>query len=283
MLALLLNGLAFGVLLLVLSSGLAMIFGLRDVVNFAHGAVYMLAAFIGFSITQYVNFWLALILTPLIFAGLGVLFDRLVIRPLEGRDHLDMLLITFGMTYVLTGLVQMIWGTQPRTVPAPDPLGGSVNILGTAYPTYRLFLIVLGLAVAAALLIWLRKSTVGLYVRASTDHRDVATVLGVHVDRVSVIVVSLGTALAGLAGVLAGPYLSLSTNMGVEILVLTFIVVVTGGLGSIGGAMIAAILLGMLNSFSANFLPSFAPFVPYALMLAVLLLRPTGIAGTRAV
>jgi branched-chain amino acid transport system permease protein len=282
MVGILLNGLAFGVLLMVLASGLAMIFGLRDVVNFAHGALYMLGAYVGFTISGLTNFWVALIATPLVFAALGVLLDRYGIRYLAGRDHLDMILITFGLTFVLTGLVQTGWGTQPRSLSPPYPLAGSISILGTSYPTYRVFLIIIGLAISGALILWLRMSRTGLYVRASSTHRSVAAVMGIDVDRVSATVVGVGTALAGMAGVLAGPYLSLSPNMGVEILILTFIVVVTGGLGSISGAMAAALLLGMLNSFFSAYLPGFAAYVPYALMLTVLLLRPKGIAGVRA-
>jgi branched-chain amino acid transport system permease protein len=283
MVVILLNGLAFGVLLMVLASGLAMIFGLRDVVNFAHGALYMLGAFVGFTISGATNFWVALLITPLIFAALGILLDRYGIRYLADRDHLDMILITFGLTFVLTGIVQMVWGTAPRSLTPPAPLGGSVNVLGSSYPSYRVFVIVVGLLISAALMMWLRKSRTGLYVRASSTDRGVAAVVGIDVDKVSATVVGVGTALAGAAGVLAGPYLSLSPNMGVEILILTFIVVVTGGLGSIGGAMVAAILLGMLNSFSSTYLPGFAAFVPYALMFAILLLRPRGIAGVRVV
>ena len=283
MVLLFLNGLALGVLLLVLSSGLALIFGLRDVVNFAHGAMYMFAAYLSFSVSSSTSFWVALVFVPLVFAAAGVLLDRYGIRYLRDRDHLDMILVTFGLMYVLTGAVQTVWGTQPRSITPPSGLDGTTSLLGTSYPTYRVFVVVLGLVVAAALVLWLRRSTTGLYVRAATDYRHVANAVGIDVDKVSATVVAVGMALAGLGGVLAGPYLSLSTDMGVNILVLSFIVVVTGGLGSIGGAMGAAILLGMLNSFSANHLPGFAAYVPYALMLTVLLFWPSGLAGRRAV
>lgn len=277
----LLNGLAFGVLLLVLSSGLALIFGLRGVVNFAHGALYMLAAYVGLSISQRTSFWFALVATPACFALLGVLLDRYGLRFLTSRVPLDLVLLTFGLTYVITDLVQTIWGTQPRSFPAPAGLDGSVGFLGISYPTYRLFLILVGLLIGAALIAWLRVSRTGLYVRASSFDRTVAGVVGVDVDRVSATVVGLGAALAGLAGVLAGPYLSLSTSMGVDILVLTFIVVVVGGLGSIGGAMIVALVLGLLSTLGSVVTPGFAPYVPYLLMLVVLLFRPQGLAGRR--
>lgn len=283
MIAVILNGLALGVLLMVLSSGLAMIFGLLDVVNFAHGAVYMLAAYIGMTVSQLTNFWVALVFTPVVFALLGLLIDRIGLRPLGNRDHLDMILITFGVTFVIGGVILLTWGSASFTVSAPSLLSGSVEIFGSSYPTYRVFLVVLGLLIGLALMLWIRFSKTGLYVRALSTHRTVAGAVGVNVDRVSGAVVAISLGLAGLAGVLAGPYLSISTNMGAEILVLTFIVVVTGGLGSIGGAMIAALAVGMLNSLSVNFLPDAAAYVPYLLMFAILLFRPRGIAGSRTV
>lgn len=277
----LLNGLALGALLMVLASGLAMIFGLRDVVNFAHGALYMLGAYVGLTLSEALNFWLALILTPAVFGLVGALLDRFGLRYIAGRDHLDMILITFGVSFVLTGAVQALWGTQPRSLPAPAGLRSSVSLGGDDYPVYRLFLIVFGIAVCAALVWWLGHSRIGLHVRASSTERTAAGVVGVDVDKVSATVVGVGAALAGLSGVIAGPYLSLSPNMGVEILVLTFIVVVTGGLGSLGGAMVAALILGLISSFSVAFVPSLSAYAPYALMLVVLLLRPRGIAGVR--
>lgn len=277
----LLNGLAFGVLLLILASGLAMIFGLRGIINFAHGALYMFAAYIGLTITQHTSFWVALIVTPIGLGILGIVLDRYGIRYLSGRGYLDFILLTFGLTFVLTGIVQTGWGTQPRAISPPAILNGSTDVLGSSYPIYRLFVIIVGLAVAGALLLWLQRSRIGLHIRASSTHREVATVVGIDVNRVSAMVVGIGAGLAGLAGVLAGPYLSLSPNMGAEILILTFIVVVVGGLGSMGGAMIAAVALGLMNSFASVHLPEFAPYVPYALMIVVLLIRPTGIAGTR--
>ncbi|MCU1671435.1 MAG: transporter permease [Blastococcus sp.] len=277
----LLNGLAFGVLLLVLSSGLALIFGLRGVVNFAHGALYMLAAYIGFSATTHLSFWAALVITPLALASLGIVLDRYGLRFLSHRAPLDMVLLTFGLTFVITDLVETVWGEQSRSLDPTAALAGSMSVFGVRYPTYRLFLIAVGLLVCVALVVWLRLSRTGLYIRASSSDRRVAAVFGVDVDRASAIVVGLGSGLAGLAGVLAGPYLSLSPNMGVEILIQTFIVVVVGGLGSLGGAMIAALVLGMANAIASVGFPSLSAYVPYALMLVMLLLRPQGFAGTR--
>jgi branched-chain amino acid transport system permease protein len=276
-----LNGLAFGVLLLVLSSGLALIFGLRGVVNFAHGAVYMLAAYVGLSISERTSFWVALVAVPVLFAVAGVLVDRFGLRFLEHRTPLDMVLLTFGLTFIVADVVQTGWGPRARTVEPPDVLAGTSHLAGVTYPTYRLFVIVVGLAVSAGIVLWLRRSRTGLYVRASSDDRVTSAAMGVDVDRVGATVVGLGFALAGLAGVLAGPYLTLSPHMGTEVLILTFIVVVVGGLGSVGGPMVAAVIIGMANALVAVQLPTLSAYVPYLLMLAVLLLRPQGIAGKR--
>lgn len=276
-----LNGLAFGVLLLVLSSGLALIFGLRGVVNFAHGAIYMLAAYVALSISDRTSFWVALLTVPILLALAGLLVDRFGLRFLVGRSPLDMVLLTFGITFVVADVVQTVWGTEARTIDPPAVLAGTTDLGFASYPTYRLFVIVMGLLVCAGLMAWLKFSRTGLFVRASGDDRVTAGAMGVNVDRVSATVVALGFGLAGLAGVLAGPYLTLSPAMGTEILITTFIVVVVGGLGSIGGPMIAALLIGMANALATVQLPTLAAYVPYLLMLVVLLLRPQGIAGRR--
>ncbi|MBM7517956.1 branched-chain amino acid ABC transporter permease [Nocardioides nitrophenolicus] len=276
-----LNGLAFGVLLLVLSSGLALIFGLRGVVNFAHGAIYMLAAYVGLSVSDRTSFWFALLTVPVLLAGAGLLVDRYGLRFLVGRSPLDMVLLTFGITFVVADVVQTFWGTQARTIDPPAVLAGSTDLGFATYPTYRLFVIVMGLLVCAGLMAWLRFSRTGLFVRAAGDDRVTSGAMGINVDRVSATVVALGFGLAGLAGVLAGPYLTLSPAMGTEILITTFIVVVVGGLGSIGGPMVAALLIGLANSLATVQAPTLAAYVPYLLMLVVLLLRPQGIAGRR--
>ncbi|MBZ5738434.1 branched-chain amino acid ABC transporter permease [Nocardioides mangrovi] len=276
-----LNGLAFGVLLLVLSSGLALIFGLRGVVNFAHGAVYMLAAYVAMSLSGRTSFWVALVVVPVVLAVAGLLVDRFGLRYLVGRSPLDMVLLTFGLTFVIADVVQSVWGTQAYTIDPPSVLAGSTDLGFATYPTYRLFVIAVGLLACAGLMTWLKFSRTGLFVRASSDDRVTAGAMGVDVDRVSATVVALGFGLAGLAGVLAGPYLTLSPAMGTQILIITFIVVVVGGLGSIGGPMVAALLIGLANSITAVHAPTLSAYVPYLLMLVVLLLRPQGIAGRR--
>lgn len=279
MLVALLNGLAFSALLLVLSLGLALIFGLRGIVNFAHGGIYMLGAYVGLTISTDVNFWAALVVVPLIFGVVGCLADYLGLRRLADRPQTDSVLLTFGLAFVITALVEKVWGQQGKTLDAPNILSGSVSVLGEVYPKYRLFVAVCSLAAALAVLAWLMTTRTGLHIRAARERRSTASQLGVDVDRVSALVVGAGTALAGVAGVLAGPYLSLSPSMGVDILVMTFIVVVTGGLGSVEGAAAAAFVLGFSISLSATYLPDMSAYVPYAAMLLILLAKPAGLFG----
>ncbi len=276
-----LNGLALGGLLLILASGLALVYGLRGVVNFAHGGLYMLGAYLSYTVATEASFWLALATVPLLLAALGAVLDRFGLRHLIHRTPLELVLITFGLTLVIDDLVRTIWGRQGRSVAPPAGLDGSISLLGTTYPTYRLFVVLAAVVVGGALVAWLRRSRIGLYVRASSEDREVTAMMGVDIDRVSMVVVALGAGLAGLAGALAAPYLTLSPTMGNSILVDSFIVVVVGGLGSIGGAMLAALLLGMLQVIGTVYVPELAALAPFALMALVLLLRPAGIAGSR--
>jgi branched-chain amino acid transport system permease protein len=247
-LAQVLNGLALGALLMILSSGLALIYGLRGVMNFSHGALYMLGAYLAYEVTsQGLSFWLALILAPLGLAIVGAALELGFFRRLQRRSHIEVGLVTFGIALVID----------------------------------RLIVIVVAIAMAAALVLWLRNSRVGLHIRAASHDTETSGILGINVDRVSLVVVMLGGALAGLAGTLAAPYFSVSPGMGQSILITVLIVVVVGGIGSVGGAMAAALLLGLVQIMGNVWLPSVAVLVPYALLIVVLLWRPTGIAGKR--
>ena len=277
--SLVLNSLAFGALLMVLSSGLALIYGLRGVVNFAHGALYMLGAYVSYTVASAAGFWAGLVAAPIALGALGFLLDRFGLRYLTRRNELELVLVTFGLSYLLNDLVLAIWGAGSKSVKPPDTLQGTSEIFGSTYPTYRLFLIVAGLAIVLALGTWLRFSKIGLHVRAASTDREVAGIVGVNVDRTSAIVVSAGAALAGVAGALAAPFLSLFPSMGLEILVTTFLVIVIGGLGSVTGATIAALLIATLQTFGAVHAPSVSAMIPYALVVLVLLFRPQGIAG----
>ncbi len=275
------NGLVYGSLLIVMCSGLALIYGLRRVVNFAHGALYMLGAYLGYSVALYSNFWVALVAAPAVMAGIGVLLDRYGFRLLQDREPLTVVLVTFGLLLVIEDMVQTIWGKSNLSVQTPELLNFSVEVFGASLPAYRIGVIVVGAAVALGLSLWLKYSKVGLFVRAASTDPTTTAMQGVNTDALSAGVVGLGTALAGLAGVVAAPFLSLSPAMSSDVLIDSFVVVVIGGLGSLAGAFIAALLLGMVQAVGAVYLPDVAVLLPFILMVAVLIWKPAGLAGSR--
>ena len=277
----LLNGVALGSLLMVLSSGLAMIYGLRGVTNFAHGALYMGGAYIAYSVSERMSFWVALLVVPLALAVVGVLLELVFFRPLQHRSHIELGLITFGLALMAERIVILIWGEKTLRVTAPEVLSGTTSVFGVDYPTYRLSVILVALVMAAALTFWLRRSRTGLHIRAASQDIETAAIMGIDVNKVSLIVVSLGAALAGLAGTLAAPYIALDPGMGNAYLIIVLIVVVVGGIGSIGGAMIAGMGIGVIQTVGTVWSPSLAVLVPYLALTIVLLWRPTGLAGKR--
>ncbi|WP_066271753.1 branched-chain amino acid ABC transporter permease [Hydrogenophaga palleronii] len=270
------NALALASLLTILASGLALIFGLRDVMNFGHGAFYMLGAYLGYSIGARLGFWMAMLLVPTLLAVVGVVFEVALLRPLQKRSHMDVALITFGVALIVGPTIIQIWGATPLTVAVPDVLSGSASLMGEPYPIYRLFLIAAGFSTCLALAAWLRWTTSGMYVRAVSQQPHVARMMGVNTDRLSLLVVCLGTGFAGLAGVLAGPYLSVEPSMGASFLITCLIIVVVGGLGSIGGAIVAALVYGFIQVIGSVVVPSLAALAPYLLLFIVLLWRPQG-------
>jgi branched-chain amino acid transport system permease protein len=282
MLIQILNGLVYGGLLYIVAVGLVLIFGLRQVVNFAHGSLFMLGAFVGFSAAAAGNFYIGLIVAVIVLAAVGGLLDTIVFRPLQRQDPIVTVLVTFGILLVLEDFAQTVWGKGFRTMPIPDLLSGAVKIAGQDFPVYRLMVILVAALVAIGLTLWLRYSRIGLFVRASSVDPVTTAVQGVNTDLVSVIVVAIGTGLAGLSGTIAAPLLSLSPSMGGYILVESFIVVVIGGLGSFSGAFIAALVIGQINNFGVVYVPWGATMIPFLLMVAVLIWRPEGLAGNRA-
>ncbi len=275
------NGLVYGALLIVMCSGLALIYGLRRVVNFAHGSLYMLGAYLGYSIALQSNFWVALLAAPALMALLGVAIDRWGFRLLQDRDPLVVVLVTFGGLLVIEDLVQSVWGKSNLSVATPAELAFSVEFLGASLPAYRIGVIVVGAAVALGLTLWLRHSKVGLFVRAASTDPTTTAMQGVNTDALSAMVVGLGTALAGLAGVVAAPFLSLSPSMSSDVIIDSFVVVVIGGLGSLAGAFAAALLLGLVQALGAVWLPDASVLLPFLIMAAVLLFKPAGLAGSR--
>lgn len=275
------NGLVYGALLIVMCSGLALIYGLRRVVNFAHGSLYMLGAYLGYSIASHSNFWVALVAAPAVMALLGVLLDRYGFRLLQDRDPLSVVLVTFGLLLIIEDFVQSVWGKSNLSVAAPEALNTSVDLLGTPVPAYRLAVIAVGALVALGLSLWLRYSKVGLFVRAASTDPTTTAMQGVNTDVLSAGVVGLGTALAGLAGVVATPFLSLSPSMSSDVIIDSFVVVVVGGLGSLVGAFVAAMVLGMVQALGAVYLPDLSAVLPFVIMVAVLIWKPAGFAGSR--
>lgn len=275
------NALALASLLTILASGLALIYGLRDVMNFGHGALYMLGAYIGYSAAAITNFWVALLVTPVAMAAIGFALEYLVFRPLHRRSPIDLALLTFGLSLIIGQAIVYIYGGTARTIDAPAALSGSIRLLGAPYPLYRLFLIVFGIGACLLLAACLRWTRSGMYIRAVSLHPDVARMMGVNTDRLSLLVVCLSTATAGAAGVLAGPYLSIDPGMGQAILISCLIIVVVGGVGSIGGAVAASVLYGFIQVVGSVVFPAAAVLAPYVLLIVVLMWRPQGLGGGR--
>ncbi|NUB17176.1 branched-chain amino acid ABC transporter permease [Azospirillum brasilense] len=275
-----LNGLVYGGLLFIVSVGLVLIFGLRRVVNFAHGSLFMIGAYVGFSIATVAGFWAGVLGAAVVLAVAGVLLDVSVFRPLRRQDPIATVLVTFGLLLILEDLAHSVWGKDTHTLPLPEMLAGSVDILGQPFPAYRLMGIAVAAAVGVGPALWLRFRRVGLVVRASSIDPVTTAVQGVNTDRVSALVVAVGTGLAGLSGTIAAPLLALSPSMGGSILIESFIVVVVGGLGSFSGALIAALAIGQIHNLGIIYVPWAATMVPFLLMVAVLVWRPTGFAGS---
>lgn len=280
MLIQILNGLVYGGLLYILSVGLVLIFGLRRVVNFAHGALFMVGAYIGYAANMVLGFWAAVACSILVLSVLGVALDRLVFRPLQKEEPMVTVLVTFGILLVLEDVVRTIWGRDLLSFPTPVALSGTVALGDTSFPVYRLFVVAVAVLVAAGLSLWLKTSRAGLYVRASSVDPLTTGMQGVDTERLSALVVGMGSALAGLSGVIAAPLLALSPSMGSSILIESFIVVVTGGLGSFTGAFVAALVIGQLHNLGVVYLPHIASMIPLILMVAVLIWRPNGIVRT---
>lgn len=277
----LLNGFVYGSLLMVVASGLVLIYGLRRIVNFAHGSLYMLGAYVGYTVCLYTDMWAALAAAALVLGIVGFLLDRYGFRLLQDRDPLTTVIITYGLVLIFQDIVQTIWGKGNFSLDAPKLLRGSVTLLGTPFPVYRLAVICAGALIAAGLIFWLGRSRIGLFIRAASTDPLTTAMQGVNTDWVSAGVVAMGAALAGMAGVIAAPFLSLSPTMGGDILIDSFVVVVIGGLGSFGGAFIAAMIVGQIQTFGAVYLPELASLLPFCLMVAILIWKPSGIAGTR--
>ena len=277
-----LHGLVYGMLLFLLASGLTLIFGMMGVLNFAHGALYMLGAYFSFSVLLWTGqFWLSLIIAPVLVALVGLLIERVFLRKVHVYGHVAELLVTFGIAFILEDVVMILWGSEPLKIEIPAILAGSLSMFGDTYPTYRLFILIVSLLVFVFLSLILTKTRAGIIVRAAVDNKEMVGALGFNVPLIFLLLFGVGAWLAGLAGVIGGPYLMTHPGMGAVILVDLFVVVVLGGLGSIRGALLAAILIGEIQSFGVLFLPQFALFFQYLLLAAVLILKPEGLLGEK--
>jgi branched-subunit amino acid ABC-type transport system permease component len=275
-----LNGLSYGVLLFLLSVGLTLIFGMLDVVNLAHGSFYMLGAYAGLTLIGVTNnFWLALAIAPVAVGVIGVLIERGCLRPLYRRGPLDQVLLTFGLIYLFEDLVKWIWGGKIRSISPPDLFAGSVTLWGATVPSYRLFVIVFGLAMAVALWLLIERTRLGAIIRAGVFDAEMAAGLGINIQRVFTGVFAFGAALAGLSGVIAGPIQSAQPPMGATILIPALIVVVVGGLGSLKGSLVGSLIIGQAETFGKVWLPGASMLMIYVVMAAIVLLRPHGLFG----
>lgn len=306
----LLNGLLYGLLLFILASGLTLIFSMMGVLNFAHASFYMVGAYFGYEISRRTGFWVALVAAPLLVGICGAFVERFGLRTVHKFGHLGELLFTFGLAFLIEELVQMIWGRSPLDYRVPEALDFTAfTLFGVGYPAFRIFMLVVSVAIFAGLFLVLTRTRVGLIVQASLTHPDMVAMLGHNVPRVFMLVFGAGSALAGLAGVIAGPVLITQPSMAAALGPILFVIIVVGGLGSLTGAFIASILIGFIQTFAIAINLSVAdvfglfgvheapaaisdlwrvtvaqigPIIPYLLLVLVLIFKPTGLIGKRS-
>ena len=306
------NGLLYGMFLFMLSSGLTLIFGMMGILNFAHASFFMIGAYLGFQISYYSNFWIALVIAPILVGVMGGLVERYALRNIHKYGHIAELLFTFGLFYIIEELVQMIWGKVPVPYKVPEILNFPlIEISGMTYPAYSIFRLVLSLLIFLAIYRVLAKTKTGLIIKASLTNPNMVSALGHDVPRVFSNVFGFGCGLAGLAGVLAGNVIGTEPSMALLLGPIVFVVVVTGGLGSIKGALVASIIIGLmqtaavslefnlnnifqylgynidinstLNYFTSITISQLSPIVPYLLLIIILIARPRGFFGKRDV
>jgi branched-chain amino acid transport system permease protein len=294
-----LNGLQFGLMLFLLASGLTLVFGIMDMINLAHGALYMVGAFFAAWLAPIVNsFWLAIVLAVPLTAIVGMLLEATLLRTLYQRDHLAQVLATFALILILNEAVRMIWGSD-MSLPTPQALSGPVELLpGLYYPSYRLMIIGVGLVIAVLLWFLVTRTRVGALVRAGASNREMAMAMGVNIRALFTAVFGVGAALCAVAGAMLGPLLAIQVGMGDSILILAFVVIVIGGIGSIRGAFVGSVLVGLVDTFGRTLLPhlfrellppqwasaagpAVASILIYVLMAIVLFVRPQGLFAAR--
>ncbi len=295
-----LNGIQFGVFLFLISAGLTLVFGIMNMVNLAHGSLYMLGAYYGVTLVDLTgSFLLALVLTIPLALLSGMLLEVIALRTLYQRDHMDQVLATFGLILFFNELVRIVWGAEAQSMPLPEMFDGNVEIIpGVPYPVFRLVIIGVGVLVAIFLFVLISKTRIGMLIRAGASNRTMVGALGVNIRFLYTVVFGLGAALAAIAGVMAGPILSVEPGMGEEMLILAFVVIVVGGIGSIRGAVVASIIVGVFETVGRSTLPyllsqvvpadtaqtagpAIASMLIYILMAAVLFFKPEGLFPAR--
>jgi branched-chain amino acid transport system permease protein len=277
----LLNAVQYGLILYLVASGLTLLLGIMGVINLAHGVFYMVGAYIAyFVVQQFASFWLALpagLMTGLV---LGAALEKLLLQRLEGADHLSQVLLSFGLILILNEAQRVLFGSDAHAVNVPKLLDFSIPLSDTlAYPAYRLFVCAVGVVFVIAISFVMARTRIGMMLRAGAENREMARALGIDVKAIYLGVTAAGIACATLAGVIAAPLSSVYPGMGDNVLILSFVVVVLGGMGSLNGALVGALLLGLVDSFGKQFIPDYAAFLVYAAMLTVLIVRPQGLFG----
>jgi branched-subunit amino acid ABC-type transport system permease component len=275
-----LNALALAGLLFLVSAGLSLVFGILRVVNFAHGVFYMLGAYFGFTVVALTGwFWPALVIVPPVVGALGALLEASTLRFIYRRLPIYQLLLTFGLALILEESIRVLYGPTAKGVDPPALLEGALALGGVVYPRYRLFLVVLGLAVGAVVWLFLQRTRAGLIIRAVAQNSEMAGCLGADVARVRTLVFGAACALAGLGGVAAAPMTTAYLGMGIGVIVEAFVVVVIGGLGSVVGSMVGSLIVGAAQTWGAFYLPETAMVIVYAVMGLILIFRPWGLFG----
>jgi branched-chain amino acid transport system permease protein len=306
----LLNGISYGLLLFMLSSGLTLIFSMMGVLNFAHASFYMLGAYFAYSVSQLIGFFPALFIAPLVVGGLGALFEKYALRRVHKFGHVPELLITFGLSFIILEMVQLVWGTSSADYRVPAILGGPLfTLYGTQFPAYRGFMMLVAVLMLIAIWLLLTRTRIGLVIQAALTHPETVEALGHNVPRVFMLVFGGGAALAGLAGVIGGNAFVTEPGMAATVGSVIFVVVVVGGMGSLAGAFVASLLIGVIQTFAVgvdaslmgavqmvgvNVTPEtfgyplwklkisqIAPILPYLFLVLILIFRPKGLLGTR--
>ncbi|MBK8073693.1 MAG: branched-chain amino acid ABC transporter permease [Ramlibacter sp.] len=306
----LLNGLSYGLLLFMLSSGLTLIFSMMGVLNFAHASFYMLGAYFAFSTTQLVGYWPALFVAPLLVGVLGAAFEKYCLRRVHKFGHVPELLITFGLSFIILEMVQLVWGTSSVDYRVPAALDGPLfTLFGTQFPMYRGFMMLVAVLMLIAIWLLLTRTRIGLVIQAALTHPETVEALGHNVPRVFMLVFGGGAALAGLAGVIGGNAFVTEPGMAATVGSVIFVVVVVGGMGSLSGAFLASVLIGVIQTFAVGVdaslmggakalglaitpetfgyalwklkISQIAPILPYVFLVLILIFRPKGLLGTR--